>query len=383
MKKVLRVFLDMFGISLCVVGGGYAIIAVADGFFSRKRKWTEEGELIGRLPVFQMVPGIIAGHTAVYIGRKVAGRAGAAAALAGVFLPSVAVFSAVSAGYASIPLDNPLLEAAFLGLRSALTGILLATIARSWKGCVDSGAAWAVLAVSLAAIGPLRINPAAVVAAAALAGAAVPLLKRRFFASGFWLFPLLFVKYGLMAFGGGYVLVPAYMRDFVGEAAPYLRLAAREFADVTALTQMTPGPVAVNSATFFGYRIGEAAFSGPVAPFACAFAATLALIVPGAIILYIVLGSLEKFRANRSVQGALSFVRPVTMSMMLNALWAFSSMCVWTAGPGGGGVEWHPVAAALVVLSAYALKSRRAGPVPVIAACAAAALLARLLLRLA
>lgn len=376
--KVFSVFADMFSIALCVVGGGYAIIAVADGYFAKKRKWTVEGELAGQLPVFQMVPGIIAGHTAIYVGRKAAGKAGAAAALAGVFLPSVAVFSAVTACYSSIPLGNPVLEAVFLGLRAALTGILAATIFRSWRNCMAGRAAWPVMLAALAAIGPLRINPALVVAVAAAGGAASALLRRRFFASSFWLFPLVFFKYGMMAFGGGYVLVPAYLNDFTGAAAPYLNLAMHEFADVMALTQMTPGPVAVNCATFFGYRLGEAAFGGAAAPLACAFVSTLALLIPGSLLLYFALDSLDRFKSSPLVQGLLGAVRPVTVAMMLNALWAFASMCVWTEGAGGSGIAWHPLPGLLVAATAYALHRRVSGPVKLIFACAAAAALAHL-----
>lgn len=374
MKKIFQLFFDMFGIALCVVGGGYAILAVADEHFSSKRKWTEDGEIAAQLPVFQMVPGIIAGHTAVYIGRKVAGAAGAVAALAGVFLPSVIVFSAVTAAYAAIPLGNAHLDAAFLGLRAALTGILAATIVKSWRRCIDSPAAWAVLALSLAAIGPCRFNPAIVVGVSAVAGAIAAGVKGRF-QSPVWMFPLVFAKYGLIAFGGGYVLVPVYLADFVGESAPYLQLAERQFADLMALTQMTPGPVAVNCATFFGYRIGETA-GGGVMPFVCAFVATLALLVPGAALLYFVLGSLERFQTSRIVRGLLAAIRPVTIAMMLNALWAFASMCVWTEACGGG-MEWSPVAGVLVIAAAYALCAKRIGVVRLIFLCVATAVAAR------
>ena len=78
MKNRLALFWEMFKISLFVVGGGFAILAVADDRFSRKLKWTKEGEIVSHLPVFQMVPGIIAGSTAIYVGRKIAGVSGAA-----------------------------------------------------------------------------------------------------------------------------------------------------------------------------------------------------------------------------------------------------------------------------------------------------------------
>lgn len=375
-KRLLTLFWEMFKIALTVVGGGFAILAVADEVFSKKLKWTEEGEIVGHLPIFQMVPGIIAGNTAIYVGRKVAGVPGALAALLGVFLPSVIVFSAVSAGYALIPLGNPCLSATFLGLRAALTGIIAAMVARGWRKSVGGVLDWFVLAVSLAAIGPLGVNPALVVAAAALFGVLARLAERgegrgKTFASSFWALPLLFLKYGSIAFGGGYVLVPVYIGDFVGDAARYLQLAEREFADVMALTQMTPGPIAVNCATFFGYRMGFADFSSAWAGVGYALVATVALLVPGAVVLYLALGSIERFKSNRVVQGILSGVRPVTVAMMLNALWAFAGMSVWTLSESGG-VSWHPVAAVLAAFALWSTYTKKVGVVKSILVCAAA-----------
>lgn len=375
-KRLFTLFWEMFKIALCVVGGGYAILAVADEVFSKKFKWTEEGELFANLPIFQMVPGIIAGNTAIYVGRKVAGVPGAAAALLGVFLPSVIVFSAVSAGYAFIPLGNPLLDAAFLGLRAALTGIIAAMAVRSWPKCIDGAFSWVVMLLALAAIGPLGINPALVVAAAVALGVAarfsegLPPRKSRLFLSAFWSLPLIFLKYGAIAFGGGYVLVPVYLGDFVGPDAPCLQLAEREFADVMALTQMTPGPVAVNCATFFGYRMGLADGLGPLGGVAYAAVATVCLLLPGSVLLYLALGSLERFKTSRVVQGVMRGVKPVTVAMMLNALWAFAGMSVWTRLDGG--VAFHPFAAFLVLFAASALLLKRIGVVKTILVSAAA-----------
>ena len=221
-KRLLVLFWEMFKIAASVVGGGFAIAAVADDVFSRRRKWTEEGEIVGSLPVFQMVP--------VYVGRKVAGVAGAFVAAAGVFLPSVVVFSAVTAGYRFIPCGNAFLEAAFLGLRASLAGVIAAMCAKAWPKSVAGPVAAAVMVAALVAIGPLRVNPALVVLAAVLFGVATEFARRpedvrgRRLNSVAWAFPLVFLKYGLMAFGGGYVLVPVYLADFVGPNAPYLQL---------------------------------------------------------------------------------------------------------------------------------------------------------------
>jgi chromate transporter len=382
MKVLWTLFWEMFKIALSVIGGGYAILAVADEVFSKKMKWTKEGEVIEHLPIFQMVPGIIAGNTALYIGRKIAGLPGAIAALTGVFLPSVIVFSIVCAGYGLIPFGNTYLDAAFFGLRAALTGIIAAMIVRGWKKSIDGAGAFILMLGTLVAIGPLKVNPALVVAASAILGIAVRFIrsesgaaKARKFLSSFWLMPLVFLKYGIIAFGGGYVLVPVYIGDFVGKTAPFLQLTEREFADVMALTQMTPGPIAVNCATFFGYRLGFAEMGTVPGAVLGAFIATLCLLIPGAILLYIALGSLEKFKSSRVVQGILSGVKPVTIAMMLNALWAFAMMSVWSGDDKFFGVDLTGLL--LAGFAMIAMLKRMMGVVMLIVACAGISAVAR------
>jgi len=370
MRTLLRIFWELFKISLFVVGGGYAIIAVADDVFA-KRGWTKEGEVVGQLPVFQMVPGIIATHVAVYVGGKVAGRVGAALGVAAVALPSVVIFTLVSMGYDSLPLDSPRLVGAFTGLRAALAGVVAATVMRGWRKNVESAFAYAVVAASVLAIGFFGVAVAWVILAAMALGLAVPETgaaaaasrgedrpPRRFRSS--WLPLLVFLKYGALCFGGGFVLVPMYVQDFVGPGAAWLQISSEEFANLMALTQMTPGPIGVNGATFFGYRL--AGVPGAVM-------ASAALLLPGSLVLYLVLRSLDRFRGNRVVRGIMRGARPASVALMLCALWAFGSMCWWRTDADGAThfglaaiaisaavaaimVKWRPNVMALIFLCA-------------------------------
>jgi len=374
-RKLAQLFWELFRISLFVVGGGYVIAAVADEVFAR-RGWTEEGEIVGRLPVFQMVPGIIATHVAVYVGSKVAGRAGAALGVVAVALPSVVIFTAVSMGYAALPIDNPWIASAFTGLRAGLAGIVAATVVRGWRRSVDSAFAYAVLVAATAAIAVFGVAVPWVLLAAMALGLLVPEPRsagasRRFCAS--WLPLLLFLRYGALCFGGGFVLVPMYIEDFVGPGAAVLQISSEEFANLMALTQMTPGPIGVNGATFFGYRL--AGVPGAVL-------ASAALLLPGSILLYVVLRSLERFKESRIVRGILRGVRPASVALMLCALWAFGAMCWWRAEPSGGTafnpvaiaisaavaatmVKWRPNVMALIYLSAMVAMAMRACGTPV------------------
>lgn len=358
MRKLCRLFWEMFRIALCVVGGGFAIIAVADEVFSKKLKWIEEGELVDQIPLFQMMPGIMAGHAAVYIGRKVAGWAGSLVALAAVALPSVLVFSAVSMGYDAIPLDNRWLLAVFGGLRAALTGVIFAMVVRSWRKSMTGWCAYAGFAASFGALWIPGVSVVWIILAAILLGVAAAGLPRRtgtVCRSCGWLAPLVFLKYGAVAFGGGYVLVPMYLQDFVGPDAPFLQIPPEEFANLMALTQMTPGPIGINAATFFGYRMFGIGGS---------LVTTLCLLVPGFFVLSLALMSLERFRENRYVRSVMRCVKPVTVAMMVSALWSFAGMSLWTAS--ADGVAFHPFAWVLTALTAVLMLLRKVGVVALI-----------------
>ena len=365
-KRLAQLFWELFRISLFVIGGGYAIIAVADDAFA-KRGWTKEGELVDSLPVFQMVPGLVATHTAVYVGNKIAGAIGAAVGVVAVAIPSVVIFTFVSAGYASLPLDNPWLVSAFVGLRSALTGIIAATVARSARKAANVFGG-VVFALSLAALASGVAPVWAVLLAAMGVGIASEFAPKsgggRRFASPAWLGTLLFLKYGALCFGGGFVLVPMYVEDFVGASAPYLQIPAEEFSNLMALTQMTPGPIGVNGATFFGYRL--AGIVGAVA-------ASAALLLPGSLLALLAFRSLDRFSRSRVVVGLLKGVRPASVALMSVALWTFAKMSVFDA-------EMHvdPLAAALVAASAYVAYRRKLNLVLLILLCAAVSALSRL-----
>ena len=340
--KLLTLFWEFFKISLFVIGGGYAIIAVADETFA-KRGWIREGELIEHLPVFQTIPGLLATHSAVFVGRKTAGIPGAVVSVLGVALPSIVIFTLVAAGYRSIPLDNPYLGSAFVGLRSALTGIILASIIRSWKRNLPDGFAYAVMLLALAAL-LFFLSPVWAVLLVAMAmGLAAEFGNRpeeKRFESN-WLALLLFLKYGALCFGGGFVLVPMYIQDFVGEAAAFLQIAHEEFSNVIALSQMTPGPIGVNGATFFGYRL--CGVPG-------ALLASAALLLPGSALCFLALSSLERFKTSRIVRGLMRGIRPGSVALMLVALWAFAGLSLFDSEDN---VHWWAIvfiAAATVVI---------------------------------
>lgn len=119
----------------------------------------------------------------------------------------------------------------------------------------------------------------------------------------FWKLFLSFFKVGLLGFGGGLAIV----RLIYDSIQPFLDMTPETFANIVAISQVTPGPLAVNTATYVGYE--SAGIGGAVC-------ATLGVILPAFIIVSIVVRMIQQFQNSKVVKGALAAIRPATMGLI-------------------------------------------------------------------
>ena len=128
---------------------------------------------------------------------------------------------------------------------------------------------------------------------------------------------LSFLQVGLLSVGGGYAAI-AFIREQTVEINNWLTMA--DFSNLTAIAEMTPGPIAINAATFVGIKI--AGFGG-------AFSATLGCITPSILISSLLAFVYYKFKSGDLLKSILASIRPVTIgiilsagiSLLCNALW--------------------------------------------------------------
>ncbi|NLK74253.1 MAG: chromate transporter [Clostridiales bacterium] len=116
-----------------------------------------------------------------------------------------------------------------------------------------------------------------------------------------------FIKIGLFSFGGGYAAVPL-IQNVIVDTKKWIEMS--EFVDLITIAEMTPGPIALNSASFVGQRL--AGFPG-------AIVATLGCIFPSLVIVLILAWLYFKYKNLKMVQGVLSAVRPAIVSMIASA----------------------------------------------------------------
>ncbi|MGQ9630559.1 MAG: chromate transporter [bacterium] len=122
----------------------------------------------------------------------------------------------------------------------------------------------------------------------------------------FWLF-VTFAKVGIFSFGGGYAMIPLIQREIVDIHG---WLSTQQFVDVVAIAEMTPGPIAVNSATFTGFK---------VAGVCGAAVSTLGVTLPSYGIILIAARFFFRFQTHSAVESTLYGVRPVVMGLIAAA----------------------------------------------------------------
>lgn len=169
MQRLRTIFASFFKIGLFTFGGGYAMLPLIEQELIVKRKWIEQKEFLDLLTLAQSVPGPIAVNTSVFVGYKIRGLRGAAAALLGTVLPSFVIILAIALFFADIR-RNPVVDAAFKGMRPAVVALIIGPVFSLARGL--HGTLYAVIAASALAIWYWGWSPIYVLATAAGLGIA-------------------------------------------------------------------------------------------------------------------------------------------------------------------------------------------------------------------
>lgn len=124
-----------------------------------------------------------------------------------------------------------------------------------------------------------------------------------------------FFQIGLFSIGGGYATMPLIQHQVV-ELHPWLTMT--QFSDIITISQMTPGPIAINSATYVGYHVGMQTGHLWCGLLGSAIA-TLAVCMPSLTLMILVARFFLKLKGNRIVAGAMLGMRPAVIGMIASA----------------------------------------------------------------
>lgn len=116
-----------------------------------------------------------------------------------------------------------------------------------------------------------------------------------------------FFKIGAFSFGGGYAMLPLIEDEII---KVHGWLSSSEFVDILAIAEITPGSIAVNSATFLGYKV--AGILGSIL-------ATTAVILPSFIVMSLIFHFVEKFKHSPYVDWIFTGIRPIVLGLIAAA----------------------------------------------------------------
>ena len=126
-----------------------------------------------------------------------------------------------------------------------------------------------------------------------------------------------FAQYGLLCFGGGYMIIPLLYADFVMKTSFFT---PQEFGNLLSISQMTPGAVSINTATYVGY-LEQGIFGGIIA--------SLGLCFPTFVLAATALYTLNKYQKSPLTIGIKKGARWASLVMILQAIEIFSKISIF------------------------------------------------------
>ena len=129
---------------------------------------------------------------------------------------------------------------------------------------------------------------------------------------------ILFSKFSMLCFGGGYMLIPLIISDCVEK---YKFITLEEFGNLLSISQLTPGPIGINTATYVGYLQGV---------FFSSLAATIGLVFPTFILSSLAILGIRKWKDTIIVKGIMRGTRLSSVALIIYAVTIFLGMSVFT-----------------------------------------------------
>ena len=331
--------------------GGLAMIEPIRRRVVEGKGWLSQGEFLDGVALCQVVPGATVVQPATYVGLRLAGPAGALAAAGAFILPAFGLMLALSVLYFQYG-ELSWVKAVSQGLGAVVIALLLQALwrlgqaaRRHWLDLIIAGAALGALVARLnylavflacgllrlllgfrfapmggvivedAPIPPVRLRSTLCQASLAILGLAGVTAGLFFLDPLMGLMTWIFIKIGLISFGGGYVMIPVLQWDVVDRLG---WLTTRQFLDGILLSYVTPGPLIILAA-FVGYWLKGLPGAG---------IATVAVFLPPILIVIFLGPFYQRLKAaawmRRAIQGILDalvgMLALVTVQMALVSL---------------------------------------------------------------
>lgn len=158
LKLQWTIFLTFLKIGPVTFGGGYAMLSLIELEVVKKHKWIQEEEVVDIFGIAQSVPGAVAINSAIFVGSRIAGLAGALAALLGIMLPTLIIIFIVSISFYFFR-DNQIVKAAFNGIGAAVIALIVHASYKVGKTAVIDFLTLVIAVLSLILLCLFTLNP--------------------------------------------------------------------------------------------------------------------------------------------------------------------------------------------------------------------------------
>ena len=270
-------FKTFMKIGAFTLGGGYAMIPIIESEVVDKHQWVTREEFLDLIAIAQSCPGVFAINISVFIGYKLRKVKGALCTALGTALPSFLIILLIGEHHLSQLLD---------------------THSEHHPHLVVGGQPH---------LRHLRGRPAR-----------LP-LRQAYLTYGIMIFVKLFITFfqiGLFGFGGGYGMLSLIQTEVVRHHA---WISTAEFTNIVAVSQMTPGPIGINSATYCGYTAIHHAGMGEGMAILGSATATFALVLPSFILMVLIAKMFMKYMNTPTVNDIFSVLRPTVVGLLAAA----------------------------------------------------------------
>lgn len=172
-----------------------------------------------------------------------------------------------------------------------------------------------------------------------------------------------YLKIGLFGFGGGYAMLSLIENEIVKHnGLPAWGITEQTFTDIVAISQMTPGPIGINSATYIGYVVpGNAGFESVWFGLLGSLACTLSVVLPPFLLVSYTSHFIRRHQDSAIIKGVMSGLRPVVVGLIASA----ALLLMNSDNFGAGGMELT-ISILLCVASFLVVRYTKLHPIAII-----------------
>lgn len=405
-----QLFSIFLKIGAFTIGGGYAMIPLIEAEVVDKKKWINKNDFLDLLAIAQSAPGVFAVNMAIFIGYRLRGLKGCLSSALGAILPSFCIILLIASFFHQIK-DFQIIEQLFMGIRPAVVALIaVPTFSMAKTAKINRYTIWITI-LSALLIWMVGLSPIWVIILAGIGGylygkrnspqthhklsakalgnkimglrklgllviIAVSIFTLSILVGGdsatkIWsnLFSCFF-NIGLFGFGGGYAMLSMIQGEVVNS---YHWITSQEFTDIVAISQMTPGPIGINSATYVGYTTINDLFSNPYLGILGSLTSTLAVVLPSFILMIIISKYFIRYQKHPMVTAIFEGLRPAVVGLI-----AAAALCLMNSENFGmpGVDNYQFICSCIIFLLVFiATRKYRISPINLIIVCGIAGLL--------